>query len=139
MVDCIFSFAFQLASRDQGGFLPFQELHALPTASVSDLVTGLGGVAELFTALLRAGPKDAEAGDGLFVLNADDWAARGAHELVIHADDIARGLGSQLDPPQTVCAWILDSPKLLVDRAAAAKASNPWEALLMASGRLPGA
>jgi hypothetical protein len=136
MVDGVFSCSFQLASRARKGFLPFNELHATSEASASELVTGLAAVGELLTALLRSVPSDAEASDGVLMLNADDWAARAAYELLVHTHDIARGLGSRFDPPFSVCSWVMSSSKLwILDRESAAEASNPWEALLIGSGR----
>lgn len=136
MVDCIFSYAFQLASRAQEGFLPFGELHALPDATPTDLVAGLVGVTELFSSLLRTVPKDVEASDGVVSLNVDDWATRAAYELLLHTHDITSGLGAQFDPPRPTCARVLASPKLwMLDQAAASTTEDSWHALLIGSGR----
>jgi hypothetical protein len=37
-VDCVFSYAFFLASRRQDNYPPFGELHALPNATPADIV-----------------------------------------------------------------------------------------------------
>jgi hypothetical protein len=138
VIDCVFSYAFQLASRGQHGFLPFQELHAMPEAKPSELVTGLRGITELFSGLLGSVSHDAEASDGVLMLDVDDWAVRAAYEMLLHTHDVALGLGARFDPPQPVCAWVMASPKLwMLDRENATTNASPWEALLVGSGRAP--
>jgi hypothetical protein len=138
VIGCVFSYAFQLASRAQNGFLPFQELHAMPAAQPSELVTGLRGITELFSGLLGSVPGDAEASDGVFMLDVDDWAARAAYEMLLHTHDVVVGLGARFDPPSPMCAWVIASPKLwMLDRGIATTKTNPWEALLVGSGRAP--
>jgi hypothetical protein len=138
MIDCVFSYAFQLASRAQGGFLPFQELHAMPEARPTELVAGLRGITELFSGLLGAVPGDTAAYDGVFMLDADDWAARAAYEMLLHTHDVLVGLGTRFDPPASTCAWVIASPKLwMLDRGTATTIAHPWEALLVGSGRTP--
>ena len=138
MIDCVFSYAFQLASRAQNGFLPFQELHAMPEATPRELVTGLRGIAELFSGLLGSVPPDAEASDGVFMLNVDDWAARAAYEMLLHTHDVVVGLGARFDPPSPTCAWVIASPKLwMLNRGIATTDMDPWQALLVGSGRAP--
>ena len=138
MIDCVFSYAFQVASRAQSGFLPFHELHAMPEAKPSELVTGLRGITELFSGLLGSVPGDVEASDGVFMLDVDDWAVRAAYEMLLHTHDVVVGLGARFDPPSSMCAWVITSPKLwMLDRAIATTIANPWEALLLGSGRTP--
>jgi hypothetical protein len=138
MIDCVFSYAFQLGSRAQSGFLPFQELHAMPEAGTNELVIGLRGITELFSGLLASVPRDAEASDGVFMLDVGDWAARAAYEMLLHTHDVAVGLGGRFDPPPSMCAWVIASPKLwMFDRGIATAIANPWEALLVGSGRTP--
>jgi hypothetical protein len=138
MIDCVFSYAFQLASGALGGFLPFHELHATSEADPSELVAGLKGINELFSCLLGSLPNDAEASDGAFVLGVDDWAARAAYEMLLHTHDVVLGLGGRFDPPSSTCAWVIGSPKLwMLDRGRITTTTSPWEALLVGSGRMP--
>ena len=138
MIDCVFSYAFQLASRAQNGFLPFHELHAMPEAKPSELVTGLRGITGLFSGLLGSVPDDAEASDGVFMLGVDDWAIRAAYEMLLHTNDVVVGLGARFDPPSSTSAWVIASPKLwMLDRSLATTVADPWEALLVGSGRTP--
>ena len=136
MIDCVFSYSWQLAARAQGGFLPFQELRSLPEATNGDLLAGLRGIGALFAALIRSVPCDSVASDGLLSLDVDDWAARGAYEVLLHTHDVLQGHGAGFEPSDALCRWVLASPRLwMLDRDRARGASDPWEALLLGSGR----
>ena len=136
MVDCVFSYAMQLASRSLGGFLSFHELHALPDATPSDLIQGLRAVEEIFVAVLQYAPSDAVASDGLAELGVDDWAQRGAYEVLLHTHDVLTGLAVAFDPSASMCAWVLGSKNLwMLDRERAEMANDSWSALLLGSGR----
>jgi hypothetical protein len=72
------------------------------------------------------------------MLGVDDWAVRAAYEMLLHTHDVVVGLGARFDPPESVCAWVIASPKLwMFDRGIATAIANPWEALLVGSGRTP--
>jgi hypothetical protein len=136
LIDCIFSYAFQLSARCKGDFLPFQELHASSEATNRDLVVGLLGIGRLFAAVLRATPEDVRAGDGVVELDATGWAQRGAYELVLHTYDILHGLGEAFEPPPDLCEWVLGSKTLwMLDTRRASEIHTPWKSLLVASGR----
>jgi len=136
MIDCVFSYAMQVASRAQSGFLPFGELHAAPSATPEDLVAGLRGVGAMFLAVVRDSPSDTVASDGVLMLDLSDWCARSAYELVLHTHDVLRGLGVDLKVPDELCRPILASDSLwMLDRDRASAASDAWTALLAGSGR----
>jgi len=138
MVDCIFSYAFQLAARARNGFLPFDELHAQPSAGPAELLAGVRAVGTLFLAVVRDSPPDATAADGVLTLSLEDWCARAAYELVLHTHDVLIGLGSTLSPPEELCQSIVASQSLwMFDGARASGASDAWSALLAGSGRPP--
>lgn len=107
LIDCLFSYALQLSSRASGSFLPFHELHALPEAGNSGLVTALRGVGDLLRAALVTAPDGPCAGDGLVQMDAEGWAQRGAYELLVHGYDILSGLGQSFAPPEGLCPWVL--------------------------------
>jgi hypothetical protein len=139
MVDCVFSYAMQLAARASSGFLPFHELHALPEATPLDLVQGLRAVAEIFVAVLRCVPEDAVSSDGVLELEVNDWAKRGGYEVLLHTHDVLTGLSAVFVPPAEMCAWILGSQALwMLDRTRAEMGDDPWAALLLGSGRSVG-
>ena len=65
-VDCVFSYAFFLASRRQDTYPPFAELHALPNATPADLVDGLQASATMLSAVIATAEPDARAVLGLW-------------------------------------------------------------------------
>jgi hypothetical protein len=137
IIDCVFSYALQLASLAQDGFLPFGELHALAKATPRDLVAGMRGVGTMFVAVLREA-SGLSASDGLLTLDAADWSARGAYEVLLHTHDVMQGMHRSFEPSSKICTWLLDSPNLwMIDRARADGATDPWSSLLLGSGRAP--
>jgi hypothetical protein len=136
VIDCVFSYGLQIGSQTRGGFLPFNELHALPSATPADLVAGLRGVGALFLGVVRHAPLHTVASDGVALLNLSDWCARAGYELALHTHDVVRSFGHQLAVPATTAQAISDSPALwFFDRKAADSSSEPWQALLLGSGR----
>jgi hypothetical protein len=135
-IDCVFSYAMQIAARAQSGFLPFGELHAQPSATASDLIAGLRGVGTMFLAVVRTLPSDAVASDGVVMLSLSDWCARAGYEVALHTHDALSGLGRELTVPAQLCRSILASQSLwMLDRDRASAVSDPWTALLEGSGR----
>jgi hypothetical protein len=135
-IDCVFSYALQIAAQAQSGLLPFGELHAQPSAAPGDLVIGLRGVGTMFLAVVRNSPADAVAADGVLMLDLSDWCARAAYEVGLHGYDVVSGLDGELQLPAELCRSIIASPSLLtLDRDRAHAASDPWTGLLVGSGR----
>jgi hypothetical protein len=64
MIDCLFSYAMQVGARAQCGYLPFNELHAKPSAMPVDLVSGLRGVMAMLLGVIRDSPVEMVASDG---------------------------------------------------------------------------
>lgn len=136
MIDCIFSYALQVAARAESGFLPFGELHANSDASNQDLITGLGAVAGMFLAVVSAAPRGLVASDGVRSLGLGDWCARAGYELTLHTFDVVSGFDVEWQLDGELCRSIVASPQLwMFDRDSAALASGPWTALLAGSGR----
>ena len=136
LVDCVLSYALQLAGRAQTGWLALQELHALPSATPPQLVEAFGAVSQTFVAVVRAAPERVTASDGLHELDIPDWVARATFEVLLHVHDVLTGLGGRFEPPPEVCAATLASPALWgIDRARGENAVDAWDALLVVSGR----
>ena len=136
MIDCLFSYALQLAARAESGFLPFKELHAQPNARPEELIAGLRGVGAMFLAVTRDSAADVTASDGVLLLTLRGWCDRAAYEIALHAHDVLSALGGTLDVPVEVCSSIVASPSLwMLDRDRARTATDPWTALLLGSGR----
>lgn len=136
MVDCLFSYAMQVAGRVQTGFLPFEELHADSQAANGDLLAGLGAVGQIFHDVVSRAEPGTTASDGLIPLDVGDWCARAAYELALHAYDVATGLGVAWALPSGLCCAITASPALwMFDRVVAEREPDPWRRLVIGSGR----
>jgi Asp/Glu/hydantoin racemase len=139
VVDCEFSYALFLASRCEADYPKFGELDALPDAQPVDLVDGLRAV----TTMLHAVIVTAEPGARAIIRrrpapmtgSAEDFAARGAHEMVLHAHDITSGLGVPFEPPADLTRRLLWSTLEwpVFDRIE--PSGDAWSDLLERSGR----
>ncbi len=112
MVDCVFSYAMQVAGRVQTGFLPFRELHADAKAANGNLLAGLGAVGQIFQDVVSYAGPGTTTSDGLVSLDVGDWCAGAAYELVLHTYDVAIGLGVGWELPSGLCTAITASPAL---------------------------
>jgi len=137
-VDCVFSYALFLASRCQERYPPFGELRAFEAATPSDLIDGLRAVTTMLSAVIRA----AAPGTRAVILqrppltgDLDDFAARGALEMVLHAHDVCTGLGIDFDPPRDLCSRLLGHTGSWVIMDAGPATDDPWSQLLERSGR----
>lgn len=102
------------------------ELEAGPSAMLGALEAG-GGI---LAAVVRATPPTAR---GFHVFGASDpegFAAMGVVETLVHAHDLALGLGIAFEPPADLCARTLH--RLFPDVPGD---TEPWATLLWATGR----
>jgi len=144
VVDTVLAPAFFLASRKLDGYPAFEPCTLGPSPSLTDLVEGLMTATRMLTAVVGAAPADARACIWTRPPEARgpaDFPPRAGLELILHAHDIASGLGARFDPPPQLAdrlrrhtrdwafwrtpGW---SPLTL--------AGDPWADLLRASGRL---
>lgn len=138
-IDCVFSYALFLASGRQDAYPNFGELHALPGATPSDMLDGLRAVTTMLSAVIATADPGtraviwqrphAETG------SPQDFAARGALELVLHAHDVAAGLGVEFDPPWALCSRLLHHTRDWPNQPTMPPSSDPWADLLERSGR----
>lgn len=138
-VDCVFSYALFLASRKQDGYPNFGELKANPGATPHDMIDGLRAVNTMLTAVIAAAPPGTAAtisSRPVPVLgDRDDFAARGAHELILHGYDVCTGLDLPFDPPRDVCGRLLDHTARWPRLPSVERTDDPWADLLERSGR----
>jgi hypothetical protein len=138
-VDCVFSYAFFLASRRQDTYPPFGELHALPNAAPTDIVDGLQAAATMLSAVIATTEPEARAVIGLWphaqTGTPRDFAARGALEMILHAYDVCTGLKIAFDPPNDVCARLRDYVCEWPGQALLPATGHSWSDLLERSGR----
>lgn len=142
VVDTVFAPAFFLASRRADAYPGFGPLEAAPDATVSDLAHGLVGATNLLVGAVRAAPPEVRAiirrRPEPEVAPPADFVPRGGLELVVHAHDIAMGLGFEFVPPADICERLLDHTagwpgQLPVSDST--PVSDPWARLLARSGR----
>ena len=137
-IDCVFSYAFFLASRVQDAYPAFGEVHALAGATPRDLVDGLRAMTNLLAGAVVTAPPETRAiiwrRPEVTTGAPNDFAARGAHELALHTYDIGAGLDVAFDPPRDVCQRLVDHtvdwPYGTLERT-----DDPWSDLLARSGR----
>jgi uncharacterized protein (TIGR03083 family) len=138
-VDCVFSYAFFLASMRQESYPPFGELHALAEATPGDLIDGMQAATTLLSATIAATDPDARAVIGLggFMRTGTprDFAARGALELILHAHDVCSGLGVPFEPPNDLCARLRDTTREWPGQQPLPPTADAWADLLSRSGR----
>ena len=138
-VDCVFSYAFFLASRRQDTYPPFGELHALQNATPADIVDGLQASTTMLSSVIATTDPETRAVIGLSPYaqtgTPRDFAARGALEMILHAHDVCAGLGIAFDPPRDVCARLRDYAAEWPGQARLPATDDPWSDLLERSGR----
>ena len=89
-------------------------------------------------AVVRCAPPAAHSSDGVAELGVNDWAQRGAYEVLLHTHDVLEGLEVPFNPPAQMCEWVLESQTLwMLDRERAKTGDDPWTSLLLGSGRSP--
>lgn len=114
---------------------PRSTVFAERAAGPEGLVRVLESCGALLVAMVRTAAPDARAFHVFGLADAEGSAAMGLVETLVHADDIARGLGLAWEPPADLCARVLH--RLFPDVPGG---FAPWETLLWATGRgdLPG-
>ncbi len=137
-IDCVFSYAQFLASRVTEAYPPFSEVHALPGATPKDLVDGFVAMTNLLRAIVVTTPPEVRAilfGRAGLLGEPDDFAARGAHEFLIHTHDICAGLGVDFVPPVAECGRLRDHTAAWPVGPTVEPTADPWSDLLERSGR----
>jgi hypothetical protein len=138
-VDCVFSYALFLASRCEDDYPPFTELHALPGSTPADLIDGLRAVTTMLAAVIAASPPEARAiirrRPAPVVAPPQDFAPRGALELILHAHDVCSGLGVPFDPPRDLCQRLYVHTDPWGVGELPHQPGDPWADLLERSGR----
>jgi hypothetical protein len=139
LVDCVFSYAFFLASRKTDDYPNFGELHASEGAGPNDMIEGLRAVTTMLLAVIETAEPDAIAvivrRPSVQTGGPRDFAARGALEMILHAHDVCSGLGVALAPPDDMCRRLFDSTADWLQVAPIAPSANAWSDLLERSGR----
>lgn len=134
--DCLISYAGLLIARPPTPrFVCFEAVadRAATPSEMLEFVTVGGG---FLSAILRTVAPDVRAYHPSGRADLEGFAGMGCVEVLVHGEDMARGLDVTLDPPRDVCSRVLARMFPEVDTAGV----DPWTALLWATDRteLPG-
>lgn len=113
------------------------DVHVLADAPHERLLTSLTAAARALAAGVDAAPADTRGSHPFGSPDPDGFAAMACDELLVHGDDVARGLGASFAPDLDLAAGVLCR---LYPWHAAKPGEDPWKLLLWANGRidLPG-
>jgi hypothetical protein len=128
IADDLFSYASQVIAQPADDYLRI-EVVIDSSASNEDAVRALSMCGELLRLAVEATPADARGWHPMGTSDPDGFAAMGALETLVHAYDIAKGLGLDWTPPGHLCEPILR--RLFPD----APAGDPAAVLLYCTGR----
>ncbi|MDW4908805.1 GNAT family N-acetyltransferase [Streptomyces sp. ADMS] len=138
----LIAYAGQLAGRAKSAYVPFQitidgrenGLGPADNEGILDVITATGA---LLTAAVRTAPRDARGFHPypFRSANREGFAAMGIAEVLLHADDMAEGLGLSYEPPAHLAEFVLTRIFPHVQPG-----PDHWQTLLWATGRanLPG-
>ncbi|MFI5561868.1 hypothetical protein ACIA2T_21540 [Amycolatopsis japonica] len=134
--DCLISYAGLLIARPSTPrFVCFESVadQAATPSEMLEFVTVAGGI---LVATLRTVDPDVRAYHPSGRADLEGFAGMGCIEVLVHGEDMARGLEVTLDPPRDVCSRVLARMFPDVDVTGV----DPWTALLWATDRteLPG-
>ncbi|WP_158542847.1 hypothetical protein [Phytoactinopolyspora halophila] len=133
--DCVISYASQLADRSTSDYVPM--FTDVPDDATSQgLLRVARTAAGILAAVCRDTPDDVRAFHPSGMADPEGFAAMGVAEMLVHGDDVARGLGARLDVEPDLAYRLL--ARLFPD--VAVTGDDPWQVLLWAHGRvdLPG-
>lgn len=140
----LISYAAQLAGRAQNAYAPFDitfdgteyGLGITDNAGVVQVIETMGA---LLTAAVRTAPRDARGFHPypFRSANREGFAAMGVAEVLLHAHDMAEGLGVPYEPPAHLAEFVLTR---IFPTVQPGPGPDHWQTLLWATGRaaLPG-
>jgi hypothetical protein len=138
-VDAVFAPAFFLASRREHAYPHFDVLRALPDATISDLVDGLRAVTTMLWAVIVTAEPGTQAiirrRPAIETAAAQDFAPRGALELILHTYDISAGLGIPFEPPRDLCSRLLAHTAGWPGQVRVDPSGDSWSDLVARYGR----
>ncbi len=128
-IDTLFWYSVQLATRARRA-LPLPR-RGDPTGRVPLLLTTLRSAAAVLAAIARAADPSTRAFHPAGMADPEGFVAMGCDEILVHADDLARGLGLGFEPPPDLCAAVRERlfPWAPTD-------GDPFAELLWANGRI---
>ncbi|MEU9951436.1 MULTISPECIES: VOC family protein [unclassified Streptomyces] len=124
---------YRWAPEREGG--PWNAIFADPEAGTAGLLQTLEASGALLSAMVRTASPDLRSYHSYGVSDPEGFAAMGIVETLVHAHDVAEGLGVTWTPPADLCDRVLG--RLFPDAPAD---EDRWTVLLWSTGRadLPG-
>jgi DinB superfamily len=104
IVDTLFLYAAYLASRGTERLSPPR--NGDPAASPAQLLATVGAATAVLTEVARAAPPGARAFHPAGMADVSGWIGMGCEEILLHTDDIARGLALPYRPPNDLCSRV---------------------------------
>ncbi|NLU74680.1 hypothetical protein HCC61_18705 [Streptomyces sp. HNM0575] len=119
---------FRYSPRRDGA--PLNAVFADRDAGPAGLLRVLEACGALLVAMVRTAPQELRAWHPYGVADPGGFAAMGVVETLVHAHDVAEGIGLSWHPPEDLCERVLARlfPDVRTDAA-------PWQTLLWATGR----
>jgi hypothetical protein len=143
-VDCVWAPVFFLASRRRDRYPDIGADMAIGEgATPARLVESLEMATRVLAALIRDTPPDVRSvifrRPEILVGAPPDYAPRAAVELILHAHDVCLGLDVAFEPDAELCHRLREHtrpwPMWTVAWHGLAKTSDPWQDILIGSGR----
>ncbi len=128
VADALMFYAGHLAARATAKVTPVR--NGDPERSVGELLTVVGETAAILAGVARAAPVGTRAFHPAGMADVEGFVAMGCVEMLIHTDDMTRGLGRTFRPPDELTRGVVQ--RLF---PWAPTAGDPWEALRWACGR----
>src|ERR671916_1134168 len=104
IVDTLFLYAAYLASRVTERLSPPR--NGDPTASPAQLLATVGAAAAVLSEVARAAPPGTRAFHPAGMADVSGWIGLGCVEILLHTDDIARGLRLPYRPPDELSSRV---------------------------------
>lgn len=130
IADDLFSYASQVIAQPDRGYLPI-EATIEAGATPDGLLTVIEMCGELLGQAVSSASPHARAYHPCGTSDPEGFAAMGVLEVLVHAHDIAQGLGVVWEPPADLCGRVL--ARLFPD----APSGSPTAVLLWCTGRSP--
>jgi hypothetical protein len=129
VIDTLFWYSVLLATEARGP-LPAPR-RGDPSGKPRFLLTTMRGAATVLATVVRAADPSVRAFHTVGMADPEGFTAMGCDEILVHADDVARGLGITFEPPADLCAAVLERlfPWAPTD-------DDPFAELLWANGRV---
>lgn len=123
-------YATQLTAPRTHGYAPF-DLTLVGTPSPAELRAMVRATGGLLSAVARTADPGTLSWHPYGVAGPRDFAAMGIVELLVHTEDLSRGLGFPWQPAATLCTRVLAHLFPYAPRG-----HEPWPTLLWATGRI---